>query len=221
MAGSPQHLIKIMATQTRFDLNAAIENWRNELSAQSQLTPDNRRELEKHLADAMAELRQRGLNEEEAFWLARRRIGQPQQLAEEFQKADPTKVWRERAFWMELAILFFLLWQRMVGSIAFHDEWFSFHYQSFIYLFLISLMPIGLAILLAKGKLNYPLLGRAFKNRWLFASSIIVILLLTDVLQTWGTGMSWLNQIRSFSFPLMLIAVAAWLMPKQERQKAA
>lgn len=81
-----------MATQTRFDLNAAVENWRNELMARPQLSSDDRRELEKHLADTMAELRQRGLNEEESFWLACRRIGQPQQLAEEFEKTDLAKV---------------------------------------------------------------------------------------------------------------------------------
>jgi hypothetical protein len=99
-----------MATQTRFDLNAAIETWRNELAAQPQLTPDDRRELERHLADAIADLRGRGLNEEEAFWLARRRIGQPRQLAEEFVKENPSEVWRERIFWMALAL---------VGSYAF------------------------------------------------------------------------------------------------------
>jgi hypothetical protein len=109
MAGGPQYLIQIMATQTRFDLNTAVERWRNELTAQPQLTPDDRRELEKHLADSMAELRGRGLNDEESFWLASRRIGQPQQLAEEFEKANPQKIWRERAFWMIASILLFTI----------------------------------------------------------------------------------------------------------------
>jgi hypothetical protein len=95
---------------SNFDLNAAIENWRCELVAQPQLTADDRRELEKHLADSMAELRQRGLNDEESFWLARRRIGQPQQLAEEFEKADPAKVWRERLFWLAVGLLVMRLW---------------------------------------------------------------------------------------------------------------
>ena len=89
-----------MENQTRFDLNAAIENWRNELAAQPNLASDDRRELETHLRDAIAGFQQRGLNDEESFWLARRRVGQPQQLGEEFVKADPAKVWRERMFWM-------------------------------------------------------------------------------------------------------------------------
>ena len=35
-----------MENQTRFDLNAAVENWRHELAAQPPLAPDDRRELE-------------------------------------------------------------------------------------------------------------------------------------------------------------------------------
>jgi hypothetical protein len=57
------------------------------------------------------------LNGEESFWLARRRVGQPQQLEEEFVKADPIKAWRERAFWMTAAILIFSSWQPISRSL--------------------------------------------------------------------------------------------------------
>ena len=77
MASSPQHTLQIMETQTRFDLNAAIESWRAALAAQSDLTTDMRRELETHLQDSIAGLRQHGLNEEEAFLVARKRVGKP------------------------------------------------------------------------------------------------------------------------------------------------
>jgi hypothetical protein len=81
-----------MENQTRYDLNAAVENWRNELAAQPNLTSDDRRELETHLRAAIAGFQQRGLNDEESFWLARKRVGQPPQLGEEFVKADPTRL---------------------------------------------------------------------------------------------------------------------------------
>src|ERR1019366_7439022 len=99
-----------MENQTRYDLNAATENWRQELASQPNLASDDRRELETHLRDAIAGFQQRGLNGEESFWLPRRRMGQPQQLGEEFVKADPAKVWRERVFWMVLAYLAISLW---------------------------------------------------------------------------------------------------------------
>ena len=99
-----------MENQTCFDLNTAIENWRQELAGQSNLTSDVRRELETHLRDTIAGFQQCGLNDEESFWLARRRVGQPQQLGEEFEKVDPAQVWRERVFWMALAVLLSSLW---------------------------------------------------------------------------------------------------------------
>jgi hypothetical protein len=121
MAGRSQLPVQIMENQTRFDLNAAIENWRNELAAQPNLASDDRRELETHLRDAIAGFRQRGLNDEESFWLARRRVGQPPQLGEEFVKANPAKICHERIvgiLWMALCglpgiyFLRFLLWVR-------------------------------------------------------------------------------------------------------------
>ena len=109
-----------MENQTRFDLNAAIENWRQELVAQPSLASDARRELETHLRDAIAGLQQRGLNDEESFWLARRRVGQPHQLGEEFVKADPARVWRERVFWTVVAIFVIQLCSQTVSFF-----WFS------------------------------------------------------------------------------------------------
>jgi hypothetical protein len=77
-----------MEPQTRFDLNRALASWRRQLNAQSGLTADHRRELETHLWDSIADLRQCGLNEEEAFWLARRRVGALSELGQEFANAD-------------------------------------------------------------------------------------------------------------------------------------
>jgi hypothetical protein len=106
-----------MENQTHYDLNAAIESWRHELATQANLTMDVRRELETHLRDAIAGYQQRGLNDEESFWLARRRVGQPQQLDEEFVKANPAAVWRKRILWMAAAVLVVSLWTVSSGII--------------------------------------------------------------------------------------------------------
>ncbi|HEY5297573.1 MAG TPA: permease prefix domain 1-containing protein [Verrucomicrobiae bacterium] len=106
-----------MENQTRFDLNAAVENWRNELAVQPNLASDDRRELETHLRDAIAGFQQRDLNDEESFWLARKRVGQPQRLVEEFVKANPATVWRERIFWAAIILLIIRLWSG-ISSIA-------------------------------------------------------------------------------------------------------
>jgi len=98
-----------MENRPHFDLTTAIENWRNELAAQAALASDDLRELETHLLDAITGYQQRGLTGEESYWLARRRVGHPQELGEEFEKANPGRVWRERIFWIAFGILFWQL----------------------------------------------------------------------------------------------------------------
>src|SRR5438067_248140 len=99
-----------METRTRFDLKAAIQGWREQVASQSGISAEGGRELETHLTDSIAGLRERGLNDEEAFWLARRRVGNPQELGEEFAREDPATVWRERVFWVALGICVMHLW---------------------------------------------------------------------------------------------------------------
>ena len=99
-----------MQPKTRFDLNAAVQNWQQELAAQPELTPEVRRELETHLCDTVVEFQKHGLNDAEAFLQARQRIGQPKQLGEEYMKANPPQWNRPVAFaaWAMFVISFFL-----------------------------------------------------------------------------------------------------------------
>jgi hypothetical protein len=132
-----------------------------------------RRELETHLRDTVGELRQRGLNEEESFWLARRRVGQPRQLGEEFIKVDPNSVWGERVFWMTLAVLLVWLWNGsavIIGLVVSNFilnfangatesglSWLPLSLSGIAHFvrILIRILPIcGFALFLAKGRLN-------------------------------------------------------------------
>ncbi len=94
MAGRSQHPLQIMENQTRFDLNAAVENWRQELAAQPNLASDDRRELETHLRDLISEFRRKGLTEAESFKSACERVGQLRQIGSEFQKNRTIKMTR-------------------------------------------------------------------------------------------------------------------------------
>jgi hypothetical protein len=152
MAESSQYTLQIMEIKTRFDLTAAVEIWREELASQSGLTPDNRRELEAHLCDTLAELRRRGLNDEESFWLARRRTGQPAQLAEEFVKTSPTEVWRMRVLWMAIGLVgsyVFMTWKDLLATWLDQDNYFWTEW-----LYLIPLLALILAVaMLRRGRL--------------------------------------------------------------------
>ena len=243
MAGRSQHPVQIMENQTRFDLNAAVESWRNELSAQPNLASDDRRELETHLRDAVAGFQQRGLNDEESFWLARRRVGQPQQLGEEFVKADPAKVWRERAFWMAAGALtaLFLFTTTMpltaiigycfpsVGKIV--DE-------PTLSIMLWVFQIIGITFLITRGNMNLqsPLLASLIKDRFHFAVMTISVLLAAETfcatIMFWvyvasrnvhgfnGGPFAYIGNFMFVSLALELVPVTIliWLLPAQNRK---
>ena len=177
MAGRSQHPEQIMENQTRFDLNAAIENWRQELAAQPNLASDDRRELETHLRDAIAGFQQRGLNDEESFWLARRRVGQPQQLGEEFVKADPAKVWRERVFWMAISLVgsyIFMIWKDLLATWLNPN---SYGWTECFYLIPLFVL-IGAVTMIRRGRVPNP---NHFENiaSWKLACGLFAILAAT------------------------------------------
>lgn len=243
MARRPQHPLQIMATETHFNLTTAIESWRNELAAQPQFTADDRRELERHLTDTVAELRERGLNDEEAFWLARRRIGRPQELAEEFEKANPAEVWRERLFWMAAGMMLF--WQTALTityfeGVVFHfiPEMHGFYQRNWALFQGLPILLIG--SLLAKG-----VLGRSskpiwfFQSRWRLAALLIVLIMLGDFANlvddhmsnieagrnysigwaTWLQGYS-LRLLGYFKFTIAPLIFLIWLLPQQKKKAA-
>jgi len=100
-----------METPPGFNLEQAIAQWRAELARQPGLTPADLRELEAHLRDGFAELQRQRLNDDEAFLLARHRVGPPLPVAAEFAKAAPARVWAPRVFWMAFGALVIQLWQ--------------------------------------------------------------------------------------------------------------
>src|SRR5689334_23260986 len=72
---SPRNTFKIMENQTSFELNNAIQRWRENLGQSPAFRSENLNELESHLRDSIATLQAKGLLEEEAFLIASRRIG--------------------------------------------------------------------------------------------------------------------------------------------------
>jgi hypothetical protein len=93
-----------------FHFDQAVSDWRTETSGTGGLRDCDLDELEGHLRDAFAELRSRGLADEEAFHLARRRLGGAE-LAREFAKVHLDAIWAERGRWALIGALGFkILW---------------------------------------------------------------------------------------------------------------
>lgn len=104
MADRPPNTVQTMENATCFDLNTEIRRWRQNLSASPQFYAENLEELESHLREGVAALRGQGLSAEEAFLVARRRLGGAPALESEFAKINAHAVWLNRLLWMLLGI---------------------------------------------------------------------------------------------------------------------
>lgn len=120
-----------MGTQTAFDLNIALGRWRDALAEQS-LGSREIEELEEHLHDTIAGLKEAGtLSEEETFLVARRRVGDAEALGEQFRVVKPLLAWKQRGLWMLTGVL--LLWTVSAlatvvsyGALLFVSRWTDF-----------------------------------------------------------------------------------------------
>lgn len=96
-----------------FDLNQALNQWRAQLASEP-LDKMDLIELEDHLCSEMDDLACRGLTEEEAFVMAKYRLGEDHSLSHEFVKTNPWPKWRQRFFWALVGILGY----NVLGSLA-------------------------------------------------------------------------------------------------------
>jgi hypothetical protein len=109
---------QIMEATTPFDLNPAIQNWRQQLAESPAFSGENLDELEVHLRDSVARLQGCGLSVEEAWIIATKRIGKSATLETEFSRVNQTTVWGWRALWMLLGIQVWSLVSGLLNDIA-------------------------------------------------------------------------------------------------------
>lgn len=107
-----------METTTSFELNHAIQQWRENLGQSPAFRSENLNELESHLRDSIATLQTRGLSAEEAFVVATGRIGQGGPLEAEFCKVNGRAIWLDRMLWMLVGIQIWGLVASLTGSVV-------------------------------------------------------------------------------------------------------
>ena len=80
-----------------FDLNSSIENWKAKLIASGIYSNEDLDELEAHLKDEMDNLIEKNsLGEEDAFILAKHKIGEVKELKTEYKKVNNVLLWKKR-----------------------------------------------------------------------------------------------------------------------------
>jgi hypothetical protein len=107
-----------METRTEFNLNTAIQRWRNDLGQSPSIRAENLDELETHLRDSVTAFRKAALSEEEAFLIAARRLGGAPALEREFAKVNGREVWLNRLLWMLVGAQLWPLVSGSAGNVA-------------------------------------------------------------------------------------------------------
>lgn len=166
------------------------------------------------------------------------KIGSPRQLAEEFEKADPTKAWRERIFWTAMGILFFWQGRYVIICASASLEKLSLYlipdlarfYSSKLNLYAVqNLAPLLTAILIFKS-CRVSALVWFFRNRFRLAVFLILIAIVCNLgqqtyiriigiqLHRHLIDFSLRSSFRYLEFGAGPLILAVWFLPKQYRK---
>lgn len=84
-----------MSTDAKDDLEVKISEWRAYVHDRAPFRETDVDELESHLRDRVAELREAGLDEDEAFLIAVKRLGAVDLLSKEFAREHSDRLWKQ------------------------------------------------------------------------------------------------------------------------------
>ena len=92
-----------------FDLNEQINKWRTNLAESEKFSKADIDELEAHLREEIEDLTPAGLSQQEAFVIAKGRLGDTASLENEFAKVNGGHIVRKRLFWLFGGMLVYIL----------------------------------------------------------------------------------------------------------------
>lgn len=101
-----------------FDLDLAIEQWKDTIGSLESIRTDDVLELESHLRSLVSELSRGGLAESEAFIVATHRLGKPAELNSEYAKVHGATVWQKRVLWMLCGYVAYSIGSAWINAIA-------------------------------------------------------------------------------------------------------
>lgn len=99
-----------------FDLNDQITKWHNGLAQSEAFNGRDIDELRCHLREEIEQLTAAGLSQQEAFLVARQRLGDTDSLESEFAKVNAGRILRNRLFWMVAGAFAYLLAKCLGGA---------------------------------------------------------------------------------------------------------
>lgn len=204
-----------------FELNKAIKNWRNELSNEEAMTGEGVEELESHLYEQVDSLITTGLSEEEAFMVATHRIGQKEEISQEFAMINSHVIWRTRVSWIAIGILIFFVSKALVSlfgsAIMYLSAALSPHVFVYVYftnIFFGVLFPIFIFYTMSAGWLDKQLewLRGCYRTHGIFTICFFIVLIgCTQLLPKPGINVREISL--TFQYALFSLRIFSQLQP--------
>jgi len=222
-----------------FELDNAIQNWRNNLLGSQALQPSDADELESHLRDEVDSLMLAGLNAEEAFIVSSHRIGDSTTVAQEFAKVNTKEIWRNRVFWMLSGVFSFMVIGSLSSFMSDSSKWalswlkINPSVNGFVSSSVQVIVFVGAVFILVGflGNLSLKILRRYKTFRNILLQGIILVILLkiftffTQVYYARKYGPQELGEMLLASryillgwqviWPIVLVALLLWLRPSR------
>ena len=157
-----------------FDLDQKIEEWFLNLQQNKSISPEDAEELKSHLESSIDDLLSLGLAKEEAFLVAKLRLGDSQMIDAEYTKVNSTFIWRRRFIWLVSGYFLFSAIPSIINIATFPIHYFQVNSLLFridflfgsqilipypIFLFALFLLGVGLVYLLRRKGNNHPRLN--------------------------------------------------------------
>lgn len=175
-------------TQAGFSLSAELNRWQLNILSGS-LTPDDASELTQHLTDEIAELKANGLSDQEAWMVARHRMGEPVEIDMEFSKVNPDYLANRNLLMMFWGASIFMLLQTLFfvlpGLLWFFSKLFNHgkpqrllsidQTQTISYIFSIAIVAFTIFNLIKPGKLLPRLNGLIIRQSGIVSTLLIII----------------------------------------------
>jgi hypothetical protein len=219
-----------METPGKFQLELAVDSYLQQLQLKGNYTPDDIEELKSHLLDEVDALQQKQLDKEEAFMVAKKRLGKEEVLNREYTKANGLRFYNRDLFITALSICTFLFlfyfYNLVTGAVRQasyfkNSSSFSFGITNYIFqfLFLGGILYLGF-----NSKKYIAFLEKYFvRSPENFSAIFIVLLVLIYFMMQFGTRMLHMptgislterqSRFESFIIDNELKSTVDWLFP--------
>lgn len=179
MVAHEHYNIKTMDNRAQFRLEDQISSWKSKLY--ESMGSEEVEELESHLYDSIDELKVKGLDEDEAFYIAQKRLGTFKNLSEEYAKVKPSIQFLRRLKPLVTGMLLYMVFasfnNQIIESTVLLSSWFGVDRSEVWFVSVTTSVVLGLAYILSF-YLGYKTKANRLKNIFKIPTLIVLFVAL-------------------------------------------